>query len=155
MKNRIRVAAIIVEGDKILLVKHVDPDTGHAWWVPPGGGIEVQDTNIFDCAIREVFEETNLKVTASKIAYLREFLDVANDQLNFEVFVVVDAYSGEISMQNLAGAGPDDQYVKDVAWLTKEELQDKVVYPEILKDGFWEDYKEGFVEVKYLGRQGE
>ena len=58
MNHRIRVATIIINNQKILLVKHVHPETGYAWWVPPGGGLEDKDASIFDCAKREVFEET-------------------------------------------------------------------------------------------------
>ncbi len=42
MKHRIRVAALITRGDAVLLVKHVAD--GHHWWVPPGGGIEGEES---------------------------------------------------------------------------------------------------------------
>ena len=71
MKHRIRVATIIINDNKILLVKHVHPETGYTWWVPPGGGIEEFDSSIFDCAKREAFEETNLTIENSRILYIR------------------------------------------------------------------------------------
>ena len=37
--------------------------------------MEVQDESIFDCAKREIFEETNLKVDIDQIIYIREFFD--------------------------------------------------------------------------------
>ena len=42
MKHRIRAAAIIVDGDSILLVKEETnhPHDGRFWWIPPGGGVE-------------------------------------------------------------------------------------------------------------------
>lgn len=69
MQHRIRAAAIIINDNKILLVKHVHPETGHEWWVPPGGGVEEIDNSIFDCAKRETFEETNLKIDVSRLLY--------------------------------------------------------------------------------------
>jgi len=39
------VAAIIVDKERILLVRHVHPDSKFAWWVPP----------------ESVFKEANLK----------------------------------------------------------------------------------------------
>ena len=153
MLQRIRVATIITSGDKILLVKHVHPETGYAWWVPPGGGIEEVDGSLFDCAKREVFEEANLTVDVSRIAYIREFFDKENQRLNLELFVLADAYQGEAGLENIHGQGLDALYIKDVKWLSREELQDVNVFPEILKDEFWNDLAGGFPTVKYLGRQ--
>ena len=46
MKHRIRAAAIVVKGDSILLVKHHGHGTeeGYVWWVPPGGGVEGEES---------------------------------------------------------------------------------------------------------------
>lgn len=153
MVHRIRAASLIVNDDKVLLVKHVHPRTGFTWWVPPGGGVEERDASIFDCARREAFEETNLTVDISKIVYVREFLDTESQKLNIEFFVLADNYHGEIGLGNINGNGLDEQYIKEVRWLSKGELQDIVVFPEILKDEFWSDCAANFPTVKYLGRQ--
>ena len=159
MKQRIRVATIITNKDKVLLVKHVHPESGYTWWVPPGGGIKKEDSSIFDCAKRETFEETNLKIEASKIIYLREYLDKrgtlenTDGKLNIEIFILADSYDGEVNINNIKGSGPDELYIKQVKWLSKEEMQDIIVYPEILKDDFWIDYRQEFFNTKYLGRQ--
>jgi 8-oxo-dGTP diphosphatase len=153
MKHRIRSAVIIVDDNKILLIKHVHPKTGIEWWVPPGGGVEEKDASIFECAKREVFEEANLKIDASRVIYIREFHDKEDNVLNVELFVLADNYTGDVDIKNIAGSGPDEHYIKKAEWFTKEDLQDITVYPEILKDSFWEDYKNSFSETKYLGRQ--
>jgi 8-oxo-dGTP diphosphatase len=153
MKHRIRSAVIIVDDNKILLIKHVHPKTGIEWWVPPGGGVEETDVSIFECAKREAFEEANLNIDASRVVYIREFHDKEDNVLNVEFFVLADSYIGEVNIRNIAGSGPDEQYIKKAEWFTKEDLQDITVYPEILKDSFWEDYKNSFPEIKYLGRQ--
>lgn len=152
MLQRIRAAAIITDNDKILLVKHVHPETKYEWWVPPGGGIEEVDNSIFDCAKRETFEEANITVGVSRIVYVREFLDKENQKLNIEFFVLAESYSGEIGLKNIQGNGLDEQYIKEVKWLSKEDLQNIVVFPEILKDEFWHDRAMNFPTVKYLGR---
>jgi len=153
MQHRIRTAAIVINDNKILLVKHVHPETGREWWVPPGGGIEEIDNSIFDCAKRETFEETNLKIVVSRLLYIREFHDTENQKLNIELFVLADSFEGEISIKNIAGKGQDEHYIKDVAWLSKTELKDLVVYPEIIRDELWNDYAADFPNTKYLGRQ--
>jgi len=153
MEHRIRAAAIVVNGDKILLVKHVHPETGYEWWVPPGGGVEDIDDSIFDCAKRETLEETNLKIDTSKIIYIREFFDNENQKLNIEFFMLANNFDGDINLKNVKGNGPDEFFIKEIKWFTKAELQDIIIFPEILKDIFWDDYKNKFPNTKYLGRQ--
>lgn len=153
MVHRIRIASIVTDNDRILLVKHVHPKTGYVWWVPPGGGVEESDASMFDCAKRETFEEANLAIEVSRILYVREFLDKENQKLNMEFFVLADTYHGEIGLDNINGNGLDELFIKDVKWFSKEELQSIVVFPEILKDEFWDDRAAGFPTIKYLGRQ--
>ncbi len=149
MKHRIRVAGIIERDGKILLVKHVHPQTKFEWWVPPGGGVEDKDDSILDCVKREVFEETGLKVKVENSpVFIREFADKENDTLNLELFFKAIIIGGELTIDNIHGNGPDEQYIKDVKWLSLNEIQDKVVFPEELKSNFGKD-----VEKIYLGRQ--
>ena len=153
-KHRIRAAALIVnEKDEVLLVQHVHPQKGDEWWVPPGGGLEDSDESIFNCADREVYEETGLRVNSDRIVYLREFQDDENESINIEIFCLVNMYSGDLTIENIHGNGADEHYIKDVRWFSKEALRDITVYPEILKDSFWTDYADGFNKTKYLGRQ--
>jgi len=153
MNHRIRVATIIIKDDKILLVKHVHPETGYTWWVPPGGGIEEIDNSIFDCVKRETLEETNLKIETSRILYIREFYDKETRILNLELFTLANSFHGEISLKNIKGKGADELFIKEATWLSKEELKDVIVFPEMLKDEFWDDYIADFPSIKYLGRQ--
>ncbi|MGA9190877.1 MAG: NUDIX hydrolase, partial [Anaerolineales bacterium] len=149
--QRVRAAVIFVEDDRLLLVKHVDPLTGNTWWVPPGGGMEPEDGSILACAEREVFEETGLRVDVGKLVYLREFLEEKADVHHLELYFLSDSFSGAITLDNVAGNGPDEDYIRDVAWLAREDLHNHTVFPEHLADGFWEDLNNGFPEVIYLG----
>lgn len=153
MKHRIRAAALITQGENILLVQHVHPQTGYEWWVPPGGGVEPDDASIFDCAHREVFEETGLHVDLSNIVYIREFLDQENRTRNLELFLASRSFSGDLTIRNVQGSGPDEHYIRDVRWVPRDELQGMVVYPEVLKEEFWNDLANGFPETRYLGIQ--
>jgi len=149
MKNRIRAAAIIIDNNKILLVKHVHPITGFEWWVPPGGGIEVSDNSIKDCIIRETFEETGYKINvASEPKFLREFLDIENDTLNMELFFTATIAGGNKTINNIYGNGDDEEYIKAAEWLSIKQIQSIRIYPEELKDTFGMNIKN-----VYLGRQ--
>ena len=120
--------------------------------MPPGGGVETADASVFDCARRETFEETGLHVELLRIVYIREFVDEENDAHNLELFINSSGYSGELTIRHVQGSGPDEHYIKDVRWVQKDKLQSLVVYPEILKDSFWDDLGQGFPETKYLGK---
>lgn len=63
-----RYQGLIVENDKVLLIKHREHATGRAYWVIPGGGIEAGETEE-QCIIREVREETNLEVEVEGLLF--------------------------------------------------------------------------------------
>ncbi len=149
MKNRIRAAAIIIDNNKILLVKHVHPKTRFEWWVPPGGGIEISDNSVIDCIMRETYEETGYNIKVSKEPkFLREFWDIENDTLNLELFFTATIINGNKTIDNIYGNGADEKYIKAVEWLSLKQIQSIQIFPEELKDNFG-------VNIKniYLGRQ--
>ena len=148
MKHRIRAAGIIIQNNKILLVKHVHPQTQYEWWVPPGGGLEDADSSIIDCIIRETYEETGLHVEVdSKLIFVREFMDIENNTLHIELFFNASVKSGELTIKNIQGNGPDEHFIKEVKWLSLKEIQNIDVFPEELKKNFGAGMK------IYLGRQ--
>jgi ADP-ribose pyrophosphatase YjhB (NUDIX family) len=109
------------------------------------------DRSVHACAIREVREETGLSVQVGKLVYVREFVEVHSSLRHLELFFLADEVSGELTLANIAGSGPDEDLIKDVRWLSRTELLDLVVYPELLKHKFWEDWSAGFPEACYLG----
>ncbi len=148
MKHRIRAAALVVENESLLLVKHQHPQTGAVWWVPPGGGVE-GDESVFECAKRETWEETGLSVDLDRIVYIREFVEPGYH--HFELFMAVRSFTGNVTTDNIAGKGMDDQFIKDARFMPREEISSNTVYPEILGDTFWHDLREGFPSTAYLG----
>jgi ADP-ribose pyrophosphatase YjhB (NUDIX family) len=153
MKHRIRSAAIIVKDDAVLLVKHKHPVNGFEWWVPPGGGLE-DDESIYDCAKRETYEETGLKVELGQILYLRESVDSSRAIHQFEIFIMANFFTGELTTTNVRPQDLDSAYIKDIQFLSKRQMRGLTVYPEILKDKFWQDFSPGKrLEVQYMGLQ--
>jgi 8-oxo-dGTP diphosphatase len=153
MKHRIRSAAIIVKDNAILLVKHKNPDNGNEWWVPPGGGLE-DDESIFECAKRETYEETGLTIELGQILYLRESVDSSRAIHQFEIFILANSFTGELTTANVRPQDLDSAYIKDVRFFSKRQMQGLTVFPEILKDKFWLDFTPGKrLEMQYLGLQ--
>jgi len=152
VKHRIRSAAIVIDNDKILLVKHKHPKSGIESWVPPGGGLEGSES-IYDCAIRETYEETGLKVILGEIRYLREFVDPEHGEHHFEIFIQAKSFVGELTISNVNPDDRDGTYVKEVKFLSQVDISGLTVYPEILKNEFWEELRSGKLQIRYIGQQ--
>lgn len=150
--QRIRAAVLLIENQRVLLIKHVEPDSGETWWVPPGGGLEDFDENVLACAAREVLEESGLSVQVGRLVYWREYREHASMRHFLELFFLAESCSGKLTIKNIHGKGPDEDYIKDARWLSREELNGLTVYPKELHDSFWDDLAQGFPEVRYLGR---
>ena len=151
MEPRIRVGALAVRDGRVLLVKHVEG--GRQYWLPPGGGLEAHES-VFDCARREVMEETGLKFDPQHIAYVRQVVDPRRDRNHVELFVIGKLGRGE---PKLVEGGPESAagypVVADVRFMSQGELAGLTVWPEQVKDLFWHDLAAGFPESKYLGSE--
>lgn len=148
MQHRIRAAALIVQDDRILLVKlHVND---RIFWIPPGGGLKGSES-IFGCAARETWEETGLCVELDRIAYIRQLADVEQDTNHLEFFLLASSWSGSVTLNNIPD--DDDPDLEAAEFFTRDEIQQITVYPEILKGEFWEDLRNGLPPTKYLGIQ--
>ena len=151
MKHRIRAAAIVVEGDSMLLVKHRGhgPEDGYVWWVPPGGGVEGEES-LAECARRETLEETGLSVELGKIAYIREFIEPKYHHC--EILFLAISYSGSVVIGDNPGVGVLDtaHAIDDVRFVDRREMQGMNVTPVELKTTFWDDLADGFPRTRYL-----
>lgn len=153
---RTRAAGIIFNNEnKLLLVKHKDPDTGEAWWMLPGGGIEAGES-AEEAVIREVEEECGIKCIPKDLVYVREFVEWHKETHHIALFFTAEALTFNIK----TGIDPEfpieKQFIIKTDFLSEQEIKNLniQVYPEILKDVFWEDLKLGFSGHKvYLGQQ--
>ncbi len=66
MTRDIRYQGAIVRDHHLLLIRHQDHATGRSYWVVPGGGREVSETEEA-CVAREMSEETGLAVTVKRL----------------------------------------------------------------------------------------
>ncbi len=66
-RSRHGVRVIVTDEEATLLLLDSDPGVpGSRWFMTPGGGIDPGERPV-DAAVREVFEETGLQVTASEL----------------------------------------------------------------------------------------
>ena len=149
MEHRIRGAALVVQDNRLLRVKSLVPQTGEIVWVPPGGGL-VGSESIFECAARETLEEAGISVELDRIVYLRDFIEQESGTHHFEAFILAKSFSGTPTTENVIGLS-DENDILEAHFLSRDEMRGIVVYPEVLKDDFWDDLEKGFPGAKYLG----
>lgn len=153
MEFRARAAAIILnEKNELLLVLHKHPKSGEQWWTLPGGGLELGES-AENAVIREVREECCIDCKPGRLVYVREFIDEDNDRHYIELFFLAKAGSYEIK----TGVDPEleEQYILEARFLSRNEIQSTSinVFPEVLRDRFWDDLELGFSKhTAYLGQ---
>ena len=151
MKHRIRGACLVVRDEKLLLVRHLEGPTLADYWIPPGGGLEIDDASIFACAERETKEETGLEVSGRSILYLQEFVDHAFGYRNMEFFILADATGGEVQAVEVRTSSTGVPIVSEVGWFSRESMNAMTVFPDCLKDSFWDERKVAPFTTRHLG----
>jgi 8-oxo-dGTP diphosphatase len=120
------VGAIIIEGDRVALVKRGRPPLAGQWSIP-GGLLEVGET-LRACAEREVREETGLTVSIGELlGVFDRVVPDADGQIHYH-YVLIDFLcprtAGELS--------PADD-AEDARWFTREDVAALNLAPETFK----------------------
>ncbi|GAA4848458.1 NUDIX domain-containing protein [Algivirga pacifica] len=118
---RVRSCGILIQDEKVLMVKHRYPSTLGYFWAPPGGGVNFGETTK-EALIREYKEETGLDITVQRFMFVHEFLKppLHGIELFFEVTCLKEA-------QLLTGTDPEmapgQQIIEQVTFLSFEEIK--------------------------------
>ena len=64
--SRPRACGALIRNETILMVRHAEPT--RSYWTLPGGGVEAGET-LAEAAMREVFEETGLRVRTVRLLW--------------------------------------------------------------------------------------
>jgi 8-oxo-dGTP diphosphatase len=117
------VGAIIVRDQQILLVRRSNPPMQGEWSIP-GGLVETGETTK-EAIIREVQEETGLKIDVIKLAEVFErILRDRESRVQYH-FVLIDYLC-----QVIAGEAHPASDVSEVRWIKRDELEKFAVAPE-------------------------
>jgi 8-oxo-dGTP pyrophosphatase MutT (NUDIX family) len=146
MRYGISAAALIVQDQRVLLVNHRVAGQ-YDIWLPPGGRMEGEES-IFDCARREAFEETGLRVEPEHILYIQEFVEPDYHFCKF--FILCSAFSGTLTLEQRA---PEEDFLVAARFFAPPELIGLDVRPEILKKQFWTDIELENPPTRYLGSE--
>ena len=115
--GRSRACAAILRDGKILMVFH--QTEGREFWTLPGGGVKPGET-WQDAAIREAWEETNLRVKIERFLFERSYR-YGTEQAFLAEIIGDDQPSPGIDPE----IPPDEeQWIRAVAWHSLESMKD-------------------------------
>jgi len=118
------VGTIILEGDRVLLVRRSRPPA-MGQWAFPGGVVELGEA-VRDAARREALEETGLEVSVGEVGAVIDRL-VRDDQGRLQYhYVLIDFLAHPTG--GVLGAGDD---AAEVRWVGRAELETLDVTPAV------------------------
>ena len=142
-EHRISAGAIIIQGDKILLVRYGDRNE-RSYLVGPGGGVYRDDESVSRALKREVKEETGLEVSPFKLLFVEDLL--SSQYRHIKVWFLCNIVGGEVEKTR----GAIVEGITEVRWYGKDELTDEVVYPPALLEESWNSFIDDDFEARYL-----
>jgi 8-oxo-dGTP diphosphatase len=106
---RVGVGCVVTNGGRLLLVK-----SQRGFWSTPGGNLEFGESPA-DCAARETFEETGVRVTNLRFVAITN--DIVNDTGKHYITIWMrgDALSADAQIG-------DAEEVSEIGWFTRDEL---------------------------------
>jgi len=110
------VGGVVIDTDRVLLVKRAHPPLAGEWSLP-GGGVEVGET-LEAAVVREVREETGLDVTVGALVELLDRIHLDDDRRVEYHFVIADYLCGVVG-----GSLAADSDAADARWVTEAELE--------------------------------
>ncbi|MFA6184739.1 MAG: NUDIX domain-containing protein [Candidatus Shapirobacteria bacterium] len=111
---RVAVHGLIKKNGKILVTKRpFDDDYMPMLWDIPGGTIKFQE-NANDALVREINEETKLKVKIGNIIFCHDFPS-GPERHQFQMVYECEYESGEVILN------PDDHY--EFKWVSLDEIE--------------------------------
>jgi len=115
-KVRVRACGMAFHQGKLLMINHRSITQG-AFWAPPGGGIEFEQTTN-EALIREFHEETGLSVSVRDFLFVCEFIRQPLHAI--ELFFAVKIEDGVLQK----GTDPEthEQLIQDVKFVSQAEL---------------------------------
>jgi len=133
MKNRTRVAGIIIKDKKILFLKGFGYDD---LWTP-GGGLEDGETNE-ECLRRELKEEIGVTLISAK--FFKEYNSPSfyNKELNLKQIIFIVEIEGEIKsameIENYIWVSKEDYFSKKYSIAVTHE---NTIMDDLIKEGIW------------------
>lgn len=124
IRPRIRVAAIIVQGDRILLAQH--EKDGRRYWLLPGGGLD-HGESLPEALTRELLEEAGVHIRVGDLVFANDTIAPDRDRHIVHLYFSAEITGGEIR------TGPDPR-LAGVQFVPFRDLWALLLYPDVRKE---------------------
>ncbi|MFZ5816436.1 MAG: NUDIX domain-containing protein [Bacillota bacterium] len=136
---------VLDEQNRILLVETRDPQSGGCYWILPGGGIE-DGEQAAEAAVREVAEESGVRVSIDRLLYVTDSVEPAVPQLCYTFYFLAHPVRNQ---EPFVGSDPErpleGQVLTGARFFRREELAALPrLYPTVLREEFWRLLERGF-----------
>ena len=142
IRPRVRVAGILIEDDRILLIEHTK--NNRKYWLVPGGGVDWGESAA-EALIREFKEETGLDIEVEKFLFISE--TIAPDKQKHVINLYFKIKKAENS-SNIMKLG-EEEMLTDLRFIPEDEIKNIKLYPNI-KEKLIKLLNKGNIEP-YLG----
>lgn len=130
-RPRLAVRALILDGDRLLLVNAYPGGTSDLWCAP-GGGVDA-GSSLPENLIREVWEETGLSVEVGAPCLVNEFHDPKSGFHQVEVFFRCTIATGQVT----DGWRDPEGVVTERRFFSRDEVAAIRVKPDSLAEAVW------------------
>ncbi|HKJ34240.1 MAG TPA: NUDIX domain-containing protein [Balneolales bacterium] len=148
---RVRINGLIVRDRSLLMVKMKAPTSDKAFWIPPGGGLEFGES-MQHALIREMKEETGLKVKVNDLRYTSEYINPPWHAVEF--YFDCELIDGEVILGKDPELTDKSQYLKDISFIPFEEFEKYNIVPLYLKNHFVKDFLSGNSGIQFFPWKG-
>lgn len=118
---RVRVAAIIIEGDDILLARHERDD--ETYWVLPGGGVDFGES-IGDALIRELKEEADLDIRLGHLIMVNDSVPPDKHRHIINLYFTAEIVGGKLKLGK-------DPRLAEMKFVPIAQLSKLTFYPDV------------------------
>ncbi|MDR0570434.1 MAG: NUDIX hydrolase [Clostridiales Family XIII bacterium] len=127
--------AVIDEDGRLLLVRQ--RHEGREIWMLPGGAIE-DGEDAAAAAVREVFEETGLRIKPGRLIWHVEEASPSRGQ-RFVNYFLAESYEGTAALGSDPEFDADSQLLDGLGFFARQDVAAlESVYPESIKSLLWE-----------------
>ncbi len=140
---RVRVAAIVVDDGRLLLVRH--SKDGRSYWLLPGGGVDFGEP-AGEALAREVREETGLEIRVRDLVFANDSIPPDAHRHIVNLYFTADLIGGTLSCG-------EEERLEAAAFVPVADLEDIVLFPDI-RDVLLPALRDGFRgTARYLGNR--
>ena len=124
IRPRVRVAGILIEDGRILLIEHTKNDK--KYWLVPGGGVDWGES-ASAALIREFKEETSLDIEVEKFLFISETIAPDKQKHVINLYFKIKKVENSSNIMKLG----EEKILTDLRFIPEDEIKNIKLYPNI------------------------